>query len=180
MLRAILIVFIGIALSACRSGDDVSSTGGVRLTSNKATSASSAPAKQHNTTREATKLPAPAPAPAPVEQQATTSSPVYTSQPVTAPEAADPISHQPVTLEWTIPMHRENGDQLSASELNGYIIEFVNQSDPGAVDQAYVEGGQISTHLLSLPPGSYRFRVIAVDNNGLTSNPSDWVNADLV
>lgn len=176
MLRVILIVFLGIVLSACRSGDDVSSTGGKSSSNNIAAF--------QNQDKSLDQLPLPetpvdeASEQKPVEK-ANTSEPIFTTQPVTPPEEVEEVSYHPVTVEWSIPAQRENGELLSASELDGYIIEFVDQSNPGTVDQTYVEGGQVNRHSMSLPSGSYRFRVIAVDRDGLTSDPSSWVDTKL-
>lgn len=163
MLRVLSILIISFALSACRSSDDVSSTGGASPTSQNNVSSTSQPRETIQSTG----------------RNQGSSEPIYTAQPFAPPQTVEPVSYQSVTLEWTIPLQRENGELLGASDLDGYIIEFVDQTNPDTVDQTYVEGGQANSHSLSLPAGTYRFRVIAVDRNGLTSNPSDWVDADL-
>lgn len=172
MLRVILIVFVGFALSACRSGDEVSSTGGKSNVNYQVAgnNVMQAPTKVPETISTGEKT---------LQQKKTNTTPVYTPQPAAPLDPTEPVQVLSVTLEWTIPLQRENGDLLGANDLDGYIIELIDQSDPDAVDQAYVEGGEASSHSFDLPPGSYRFRVIAVDSNGLMSNPSDWVNADL-
>jgi hypothetical protein len=182
MLRVITIVFISFALSACRTDNNVIDTA---PTSKQ--SAVSSTAQQSTSSGSTAMLPASIPSdggerakqqPA-ASDDTVTSSGAYTAQPVSPPSPADELLYEPVsvTLEWTIPMQRENGDLLGASDLDGYIIEYSSKS--GSVEQDYVQGGQVNSHSITLPPGSYQFRVIAVDNNGLTSNPSDWVNADL-
>lgn len=190
MLRVIAIVFISFALSACRTDSSAIDTAPASqqsaASSSSQQSTSNGSVQQSVSSGSSAKLPATIPAASSekVAQQSTSSSGTYKAQPVSPPESADEVLAEEVldepvsvTLEWTIPMHRENGDLLGASDLDGYIIEYSSQ--PGSVEQEYVEGGQVSSHSLSLPAGSYQFRVIAVDNNGLTSNPSDWINADL-
>lgn len=172
MLRVILIVLIGFALSACRSGDDVSSTGGKSSNDNFVA---------QSIDRSLGRVPTPNQQNTPAEtvDKSSNDAPIYTHQPVNPPNNIEPVSDQPVSLEWTIPAQRENGALLSASDLDGYIIEFVETSNPDSLDQTYIEGGQVSSHSMSLPPGNYRFRVIAVDSNGLTSDPSEWVDANV-
>lgn len=173
MLRVIAVLLISFALSACRTDNNVIDTA---PTSKQ--SAVSSSSQQSAASGSTAMLPAGIPG-SDEQQRATNSSGAYTAQPVSPPGAADELLYEPVsvTLEWTIPMQRENGDLLGANDLDGFIIEYSSQS--GSVEQEYVQGGQVNSHLLTLPPGSYQFRVIAVDNNGLTSNPSEWVNADL-
>lgn len=152
MLRVITIVFISFALSACRTSSDGSD---------------SAPTSTQST--EPT-----------YSQLTSTANAVYTAQPVSPPKTVIEVTYEDVsvTLEWAIPLQRENGDLLSASDLAGYIIEYSSRQS-GPLAQERVQDGQSNSHTLSLPPGAYQFRVIAVDSNDVMSKPSDWINADL-
>jgi hypothetical protein len=184
MIRILAIIVIGFTLSACRTGSDAPAASQQSAQSEASdtrdyTQQTDAGSNTLSESRPREEPPATA-GEGFNKQQASASGPTYMPQPVSPPEAVDPVKYHSVTLEWTIPVQRENGDLLSASDLDGYIIEYANQSEPGTIDQQYVQGGQAASHSLSLLPGSYRFRVIAVDINGLASNPSDWVTADLV
>ncbi len=186
MLRVITIVFISFALSACRTSSNVSDTVSTNTQSTASTysqeSISSDPVTKLPTTTDNTtnNTPANTDSSQQLSQLASSANTVYTAQPMSPPKPADDVIYEDVsvTLEWTIPLHRENGELLGASDLDGYIIEYSSQS--GGVMEEYVNGGQSSSHSLSLPSGAYQFRVIAVDSNGVKSNPSDWINADLV
>ncbi|RKZ15816.1 hypothetical protein DRQ53_08085 [bacterium] len=83
-----------------------------------------------------------------------------------------------VTLEWTIPNERENGDALPVDELAGYRVEYAEDIN-GAIVPAYVSGGASSSHDMTLPARVHQFRVTAIDTDGLESNPSPWVEGDL-
>lgn len=84
----------------------------------------------------------------------------------------------PVTLEWSIPTQRENGDSLSVDELAGYLVEYTKDI-AGAYTPVLITSGAADHHDFSLPPDVYQFRVTAIDTDGLKSNPSPWVEGDL-
>ena len=80
-----------------------------------------------------------------------------------------------VTLDWSIPTERENGDALPVSELWGYIV-MARYSDGDVVSYG-VEGGAIQSYRLNdLASGDWSFAVKAVDTNDLESKPSAWVS----
>lgn len=191
MLRALLILSIAFSLSACRTNSESAST---TTSSNNNLLAgwssadqlqpAPAPEPAEPAKKELAKLPAnqqlaEQPAPSETVQQPPARETTYSAQPESRPEPADPVRYQSVTLEWTIPMQRENGQVLGPNELDGYIIEYTQKGTQGVVEQQYVEGGLVASHALELPPGYYSFRVIAVDTEGLTSDPSDWVGITL-
>jgi predicted phage tail protein len=72
-----------------------------------------------------------------------------------------------VSLGWTIPATRENGQALSLSELSGYEIYYV----AGATDRTVVvSGGSVATYRITgLAAGSYTFAISAVDTSGAKS-----------
>ncbi len=189
MLRILIILSIAFSLSACRSGSNTASTASAEGSQNvlagwNLPDTNTQPAPQEPT-REVASQPAaqqvvqePAPTQS-LKEPATADQPLYSAQPESRPEPADPVRYQSVTLEWTIPIQRENGQLLGANELDGFIIEYTQKGQPGVVEQQYVEGGQVASQALELPPGYYSFRVIAVDTQGLTSNPSEWVGITL-
>jgi hypothetical protein len=192
MLRTLIILSIAFSLSACRSGSNTASTAPADSTANVLAGwtipekkAQALPEPEESAKKVVASPPAEQqvvqeqPPAQPVKQPASKEQPMYTAQPESRPEPADPVRYQSVTLEWTIPMQRENGQLLGANELDGFIIEYTQKGKPGLVEQEYVEGGQQASKALELPPGYYSFRVIAVDTQGLTSNPSEWVGITL-
>jgi hypothetical protein len=191
MLRTLIILSIAFSLSACRSGSNTASTAPTEGNQNVLagwnlpdTITQPLPATQEPTkeiagqpeAQQVVQEPAPT---QPLKEPTTADQPLYSAQPESRPEPADPVRYQSVTLEWTIPIQRENGQLLGANELDGFIIEYTQKGQPGVVEQQYVEGGQVASQALELPPGYYSFRVIAVDTQGLTSNPSEWVGITL-
>jgi hypothetical protein len=179
-----ILLMVAFSLSACRTNSS-SATADIQPASSSNNIAQQAVSQPEKSVQDT--LPYKAP---PARQEPTRtvdtpaekplgSTPTYAAQPESRPEAADPVRYQSVTLEWTTPLQRENGQLLGPNDLDGFIVEYTRQSAPETVAEDYVEGGKAVSYSMELPPGSYRFRVIAVDNKGLTSNPSDWVSADL-
>lgn len=84
-----------------------------------------------------------------------------------------------VTLEWSIPTHRENEEVLPVEELAGYRIEYQPTDADGVPHAIAVTGGAQSSYDMDLAPGLYRFRVTAIDTDGLESEPSAWVEGNL-
>ena len=80
------------------------------------------------------------------------------------------------TLQWDIPTQRENGAALPVSELCCYQVTYITGNTLGLVD---VAGGATREVIIELEPGFYRFSIVAIDTEGLTSAPSEAVEADL-
>jgi len=81
-----------------------------------------------------------------------------------------------VLMQWDIPQARENGAALPVTELCCYQVTWITGNTLGLVD---VDGGATTQLALELPAGLYRFSIVAIDTEGLTSAPSDSVEADL-
>lgn len=181
MSRVLFIVLVSIALSACRDGGSSPST---KADNNQTTSShtQAPPPAEQTPTRQLTSPP----------QQPETAQPEPEQPPTTTETSSDErVEIQPneptqtvelatVSLEWTIPLQRENGDPLGVNDLDGFIIEYSTQGDSSDYDVVYVEGGLTNHRDFELIPGRYQFRVIAVDTNGLQSEPSEWVEAELI
>ena len=82
--------------------------------------------------------------------------------------SADPAPSAPklfsVTVEWSRPARRENGQPLLQSDIAMYHLT-VNSS-------TYRVPGVSSSYLIKLPPGYYTATLIAEDTSGLRSDPS--------
>jgi len=78
-----------------------------------------------------------------------------------APSASKLFS---VTVEWSRPARRENGQPLLQSDIAMYHLT-VNSS-------TYRVPGVSSSYLIKLPPGYYTATLIAEDTSGLRSDPS--------
>ena len=79
------------------------------------------------------------------------------------------------TLQWDIPTQRENGAALPVSELCCYQVTYITGNTLGLVD---VAGGATREAVIELEPGYYRFSIVAIDIEGLTSQPSESVEAE--
>ena len=82
-----------------------------------------------------------------------------------------------VTVDWTAPTHRENGDALAAGELKGYTASY-KQCDASLWVQVFIEGEAVDNWTVALPEGCYNFRINAIDTGKLVSQWSDTINID--
>jgi hypothetical protein len=80
-----------------------------------------------------------------------------------------------LTLSWTPPTERENGDALQVEELQGYTLAY-RVCNSSAWVQHFVAGGTINDFGFSLPKERYDFRVNAVDTGDLVSQWSAIVS----
>lgn len=123
-----------------------------------------------------TPVPAPAPTPVPAPVPAPTPTPVPTPVPTPTPVPAPTPVPTPtpttynLSVKWTIPATRENGQALTLSELSGYEIYYVLDG-AGAVDKTIlVNGGSVAIYkIANLAPGTYNIAISAVDSNGVKS-----------
>lgn len=91
------------------------------------------------------------------------------SDQVTLTVTAAPASTTSVTLSWTIPSARENGDSLELYEIGGYEIQYKKAGDALYYSETVSES-QTSQHVVTnLEAGDYEFKIAAYDVNGLYS-----------
>ena len=88
-----------------------------------------------------------------------------------------------MTLQWSRPTERENGQALAEEELAGYRVMY---RDPGKLEPSAatleaveVDGGETLSLEIDLPKSRWEFVVIAIDTNDLESEPSKTVEIDL-
>lgn len=76
-----------------------------------------------------------------------------------------------ITVEWTIPIERENGDALPVSELAGYNVKYWKNSAPNDITTIWVPpGSAVSFDIDHLEAGiAWSFQVNAQDIKGLVS-----------
>jgi hypothetical protein len=116
-------------------------------------------------------LPAPVPAPQPIEK------PASGTEPIAIP--APPPATRSVTLRWTPPATRENGDYLSLGEIGGYEIYYTGELS-GKEGTFTVKNGSASNYKISsLSPDIYHFSMSAIDSRDVKSKLSDVVEVDL-
>lgn len=108
--------------------------------------------------------------------------PAEPTAPVSPPPAAgvgsDPST---VSLSWTPPSTRENGEPLSMAEILGYEIYYYAEGDAADDGETIkVNGGSQTSYEVVVPgPGTYHFAMTAVDINGLTSDNSNFVSVTI-
>jgi len=84
-----------------------------------------------------------------------------------APALAElPLVPTGISLSWTAPIERENGDTITASEIAGY--EVADSCDSALIP---VEGTTLTLPVVL--PFDCLYTVMTVDTDGLRSAPSD-------
>lgn len=88
------------------------------------------------------------------------------------PPAADEEYEASVTISWSIPATRENGDPLMIGELVGYELYII--AEASGVDQVVDINDPLTTSKIidSLQSDTYHFSISSIDSNGLKSTPS--------
>ncbi|MDX1268387.1 MAG: fibronectin type III domain-containing protein, partial [Oceanisphaera sp.] len=79
-----------------------------------------------------------------------------------------------VTLYWSVPMERANGDPLSLDEIGGYEIRYRETGAEDYVTLVINDAGTDQYLIEDLPGGDYEFQVATFDSNGIYS---DFVTA---
>ncbi|SFR77685.1 Fibronectin type III domain-containing protein [Marinobacter daqiaonensis] len=89
---------------------------------------------------------------------------------------SEEASASSVSLSWTAPGTRVNGEQLSTADLDGYIVSYGQSVD--TLDQSARVESCISCEftVANLAEGTWYFRVQTVDTLGLVSEPSEPVS----
>ena len=78
-----------------------------------------------------------------------------------------------VTVEWDPPQAREDGTPLTTEELAGYTLRVQSPPVTGPVHEQFIPGGATRAHEMTLSPAMYQVQLVAVDTQGLRSDPSD-------
>jgi hypothetical protein len=86
----------------------------------------------------------------------------------------------PPTLRWDIPLTREDGTRLYASDISGYRLYYRLRHRDSYEVISLPSDGDTHYRLEDFPPGAYEFRITVLDDHGLESRRSDAVNIDLI
>ncbi|MDX9874750.1 MAG: hypothetical protein RBS88_07545 [Spongiibacteraceae bacterium] len=82
-------------------------------------------------------------------------------------------------LNWTIPDARVDGAPLTVAELAGYEL-YYSSDDAAEAGVITISGGATTSHVVNdLPQGVYFFAISAIDSNGLKSDLSEMVEAQI-
>lgn len=87
------------------------------------------------------------------------------------PSGVDPDTTDikgPVSLSWTPPVQRENGDELDITELGGYEIRYRAETEQKYIS-VIIEDPWTTDYYIEWLEGRHEFQVAAFDNTGLYS-----------
>ena len=90
-------------------------------------------------------------------------------------------STKSVSLNWSIPSLREDGSPLDIGEIGGYEIYYFQDGTPVDAGQTHVIDDALTTSFTTpeLELGLYYFAIASFDTNGVSSELSDPIAADL-
>lgn len=87
------------------------------------------------------------------------------------PSGVDPDTTDikgPVSLSWTPPVQRENGDELDITELGGYELRYRLETEQKYIS-VIIEDPWTTDYYIEWLEGRHEFQVAAFDNTGLYS-----------
>jgi hypothetical protein len=101
-------------------------------------------------------------------------------EPEPEPEPTPPAKTS-VTLSWVAPTTRQNGAPLLPSELAGYEIYYFQEDSAVEDGQILIINDANATEATidELTPGTYFFAIATIDSDGLESDISDYVEAQI-
>jgi len=111
----------------------------------------------------------------------------WTLEEVSAPVdsgASEPVTTTPdgsggvITVSWTAPGTRTDGTSISLSEIDYYLINY-GQDSQSLGQQVRVPSGTTNYTFDTLTSGTWYFQVQVVDTDGLTSEGSEVVSANV-
>jgi len=129
-------------------------------------------------TPDPTPTPAPTPDPVPTPDPTPTPAPTPTPDPVPTPDPTptpapepDPNPLSTVTLYWSAPMERANGEAMPASEIGGYEIRYKTVSDILYRNLVLNDGTADQYSLIDVEAAEVvSFEVAVFDTNGIYSD----------
>lgn len=76
-----------------------------------------------------------------------------------------PVTYGSVTLHWSAPMTWADGSSVSLSEISGYRLYYSSSANslPHVIN---IPGGATTQYEVTLPSGTYNFRIAALDSKG--------------
>ncbi|MEJ2440678.1 MAG: fibronectin type III domain-containing protein [Gammaproteobacteria bacterium] len=80
-------------------------------------------------------------------------------------DSATPITYGSVTLHWSAPTTWADGNAVSLSAISGYRL-YYSSSATSIPHVIKISGGTTTQYKVTLPSGTYDFRIAAVDTNG--------------
>lgn len=86
-----------------------------------------------------------------------------------------PPARGKAALQWQAPTQRENGAPMPAAELSGYAVLHGH----GGTQRRVPLEGTATTATLALDTGSHALAVIAIDSDGIESQPSNTVEVTI-
>lgn len=84
--------------------------------------------------------------------------------------ASTNVGDRSVSLYWSAPLERVNGEILNRTEIAGYEIRY-RKEDGGQYERIQIEDSSVTQyHIDNLTTADYRFEVATIDTNGLYSD----------
>jgi len=108
-------------------------------------------------------VPAPAPTPAPTP----TATPTRTSEP--APATVPTLTARSISVSWSIPDSRENGDTLYSYEIGGYEILYKRDGEALYTSEIIANSQTTSIDIPDLLAGEYLVKIASFDTDNLLS-----------
>jgi hypothetical protein len=91
----------------------------------------------------------------------------------------DSTSTEGVSLSWSAPITREDGDLLTLSELEGFRVYYGTDKNALNALVDLNDSSETSYTVTGLSPGVYYFAVTAYDYDGLESGYSEIVSKEV-
>lgn len=88
------------------------------------------------------------------------------------PQTTEPIIDSKLKIIWSAPTSKQNGDELTLEEIQGYIL-LVSYPD-GVSEEIPLTGALTTEYTMPIEHGAgpYLFRAVTVSNYGQNSDPS--------
>jgi hypothetical protein len=94
-------------------------------------------------------------------------------------DSSNPSNSPDLELSWLMPDAREDGQDLEAYEINGYLIYYTSSDIPMLeADSITISDAQTTDYSFTdLQSGNYRLAIATVDTQGILSALSDEMTA---
>ncbi|WP_101760221.1 fibronectin type III domain-containing protein [Oceanicoccus sp. KOV_DT_Chl] len=175
--KALILIALSSLVIACGGGGGGGGGGGE---SNATTSQTQATSSNTVASTSSQQAPEQISVPPPVTNNASSNAPddSDSDDPLTDTELPEAKS---ISISWTAPATRENGDALLANEISGFTIYYFREgSAQGEGEVVTIDSGETYEHTTPpLPPGTYYFAISTTDNTGNSSALSDFAEATI-
>lgn len=172
--RFCLIGMMSFVLVACGGGGEGSETESASNTGNASSSSTAGP--ETSTPEESTSAP---------EENAEEPSNVGSNEGSNQGGSEEPVDEvvpvrTSVSLNWGIPLEREDGSDLELYEINGYVIAYGTDANNLDTEVTVIGAGETSLVIEDLIPDTYFFAIATIDSDGLQGAFSGAVQKEVI